>query len=192
MRVANTAFLMVYEPAAKTYYLKGGEEWLSSANHQGPWEEVQTLPAPVKALEDQLAKAKPAAGQTAPKQVTGTGDQRPAIVVSTVPTELLVTQGEPEYTPITGTNLLYVSNTENTIFMDMATQEHYALPFRPLVHDQVPGRGALELPGAKPTAGGFRQDPGELGKGLRPGERGRDHPGPGSGPGKLHPPDGGH
>lgn len=127
MRVANTAFLMVYEPAAKTYYLKGGDDWLSSANLQGPWKEVQPLPAPLKALEDQLAKAKPAAGQAAPKQVTGKGDQRPAILVSTVPAELLVTRGEPEFTPITGTNLLYVSNTENTIFMDMVSQDYYAL-----------------------------------------------------------------
>ena len=95
MRVANTAFIMVYEPASKTYYLKGGDDWLSSANLQGPWQEVETLPAPLKALEDQVAKAKPAAGQAAPKQVTGQGDQRPAIVVSTVPAELLVTRASP-------------------------------------------------------------------------------------------------
>ena len=25
MRVANTPFLMLYDPASKTYYLKGGE-----------------------------------------------------------------------------------------------------------------------------------------------------------------------
>ena len=44
-----------------------------------------------------------------------------------MPAELLATDGEPQYTPIKDTNLLYVSNTENNIFMDTATQEYYAL-----------------------------------------------------------------
>ena len=51
----------------------------------------------------------------------------PEVIVSTVPAELLATDGEPQYTPIKGTNLLYVSNTANKIFMDTATQEYYAL-----------------------------------------------------------------
>ena len=51
----------------------------------------------------------------------------PEVIVSTVPAELLATEGEPQYTPIKDTNLLFVSNTESNIFMDTATQEHYAL-----------------------------------------------------------------
>jgi hypothetical protein len=50
-----------------------------------------------------------------------------AFTVSTVPAELLVTEGEPQYTPIKDTNLLYVSNSENNIFMDTQTQDYYAL-----------------------------------------------------------------
>ena len=51
----------------------------------------------------------------------------PEVIVSTVPSELLAADGEPQYTPIKGTDLLYMSNTANTIFMDTATQEYYAL-----------------------------------------------------------------
>ena len=51
----------------------------------------------------------------------------PEVIVSTVPAELLVTDGEPRSTPIKDTNLLFLSNTANTIFMDTATQEYYAL-----------------------------------------------------------------
>ncbi len=127
MRVANTPFLMFYDPAAKTYYLKGGETWLSAQDLKGPWKDLEAVPEPLKALETQAQKAAPAQGQGAAPKAEAGKDQKPEILVSTVPTELLVTQGEPQYTPISGTNLLYVSNTENQIFMDTATQDYYAL-----------------------------------------------------------------
>ena len=53
-----------------------------------------------------------------------TAGKMPEVVVSTEPAELLATDGEPQYTPINDTNLLYVSNTESNIFMDTATQEY--------------------------------------------------------------------
>jgi hypothetical protein len=51
----------------------------------------------------------------------------PAVYVSTVPAELLVTRGEPMYAPISKTNLLYVTNSDNEIFMDTKTQRHFTL-----------------------------------------------------------------
>ena len=44
MRVANTPFLMLYDPPAKTYYLKGGEDWLAAADLNGPWKDLDTNP----------------------------------------------------------------------------------------------------------------------------------------------------
>jgi hypothetical protein len=35
----------------------------------------------------------------------------PRIIVATAPTELIVTEGQPNYVPITGTSLLFVKNT---------------------------------------------------------------------------------
>ena len=127
MRVANTPFIMLYDPPAKTYYLRGGDDWLAAASLAGPWKDVETLPPSLKALEEGVQKEEKAKGKAAAKKVEGQGDKMPAVLVSTVPAELLATQGEPQYTPIAGTNLLYMSNTENTIFMDTATQEYYAL-----------------------------------------------------------------
>ncbi|RJR39453.1 MAG: hypothetical protein C4567_11920, partial [Deltaproteobacteria bacterium] len=127
MRVANTPFIMLYDMAAKTYYLRGGDDWLSAADLVGPWKDVETLPAPLKALEGEVQKVEKAKGEGAAKKVTAKGGKMPAIMVSTVPAELLVTEGEPQYTPIKGTNLLFVSNTESNIFMDTATQDYYAL-----------------------------------------------------------------
>jgi hypothetical protein len=127
MRVANTPFIMLYDPPSKNYYLRGGDDWLSAADLGGPWKDVETLPEPLKALEGEVQKIEKAKGEGAAKKVTAKGGKMPAVLVSTVPAELLVTDGEPQYTPIKDTNLLYVSNTESNIFMDTQTQDYYAL-----------------------------------------------------------------
>ena len=51
----------------------------------------------------------------------------PAVFVSTAPAELLVTRGTPELSPISKTKLLYVTNTEDNIFLDVPTQDYYVL-----------------------------------------------------------------
>jgi hypothetical protein len=128
MQVANTPFIMVYDPAAKIYYLKGGDSWLSAAKVTGDWKDVEPLPEPLQALANKMQEAKEkAAKKPAKKEVEKTGGEMPEVIVSTVPAELLVTQGDPQYTPITGTNLLFVSNTESNIFMDTGSQEYYTL-----------------------------------------------------------------
>ncbi len=126
MRVANTPFLMLYEPAAKTYYLKGGANWLAAADLKGPWKDLSQVPESIKTLDAAAKKA--AQDQGAPPQkVEAKAGKMPEVIVSTVPAELLATDGEPQYTPIKDTNLLYVSNTESNIFLDTTTQEYFAL-----------------------------------------------------------------
>jgi hypothetical protein len=127
MRVANTPFIMFYEPASKVYYLRGGNSWLAAPGLQEAWQDVETLPASLKALDDEIKKAGKSREKGGGKRAETQGDQKPAVLVSTVPTELLVTTGEPQYTPIAGTNLLYVSNSDDNIFMDTASQEYYTL-----------------------------------------------------------------
>jgi hypothetical protein len=132
MQVANTPFIMVYDPEGKAYYLKGGDAWMSAAEVTGAWKDVETLPAPVQALAAKMKAAEKQAVQKAGKQparkeVEKTAGEMPEVIVSTVPAELLVTDGEPEFTPIKGTNLLFVSNTESNIFMDTGSQEYYTL-----------------------------------------------------------------
>ncbi len=43
------------------------------------------------------------------------------------PTELIVTQGEPNYVPIDGTQLLYASNTTGHVFKHIGDQQTYLL-----------------------------------------------------------------
>jgi hypothetical protein len=133
MQVANTPFFMLYDPAGRSYYLKGGEHWLSAADVQGPWQDLPALPATLQAFQNRLEEQKAAAAKKAgqkpagKKEVAKQAGVLPEIVVSTVPAELLTTDGAPEYTPVKDANLLFVSNTENTIFMDTASQEYYTL-----------------------------------------------------------------
>ncbi|MGO9622258.1 MAG: hypothetical protein ACLPT6_12750 [Desulfobaccales bacterium] len=123
MRVANTPFLMAYDPAGKTYFLKGGDTWLKAVELKGPWQDAGPLPEGLKALEAKMAQGK----QPAPQKVEAVAGKLPEIIVSVEPAELIATEGEPEYTPIDDTNLLYISNTENNVFLDTTSQLYYTL-----------------------------------------------------------------
>jgi hypothetical protein len=53
--------------------------------------------------------------------------EAPDVIVVTKPSELIMTSGEPDYSPIEGTSLLYVTNSDSDIIMDINTQNHYVL-----------------------------------------------------------------
>jgi hypothetical protein len=125
MRVANTPFMMLYDAKGRTYYLKAGETWLAAADLKGPFKAVDQLPESISTLDAEAAKT--GQGKEGPQKVEAKGGKMPEVIVSTVPAELLATDGEPQYTPIKDTNLLYVSNTESNIFLDTATQEYFAI-----------------------------------------------------------------
>ena len=58
MRVANTPFAMLYDTEAKTYYLKGGDTWLSASDLKGPWKDMESLPADLQKLQAKLEEKK--------------------------------------------------------------------------------------------------------------------------------------
>jgi hypothetical protein len=51
----------------------------------------------------------------------------PAIFVATKPTELLQSTGDPTFSPIKGTGLLWMSNSQNDIFMEISSNQLYVL-----------------------------------------------------------------
>ncbi|MCX6354557.1 MAG: hypothetical protein NTZ78_06595 [Candidatus Aureabacteria bacterium] len=117
MRVVNTPFTILFDIDAKTYYLRGGEWWYAATDIMGPWKVTATPPASV------AAAITPA---PAPAEEAGPGNP-PDVLVATEPTELIVTDGIPTYTPLEGTALLYMSNTESDVFMDIDSQQYYLL-----------------------------------------------------------------
>lgn len=126
MRVVNTPFFAVLDPADKRYYLAGGEYWYQAAEATGPYQPVPAPSASVKALWDRSPPPPVGEGngdQAAAKKPAGP----PRVVVATEPTELIVFEGEPKYTPIAGGDLLYAANTDGEVFMDIGSQQTYVL-----------------------------------------------------------------
>ncbi len=123
MRVVNTPFILIFDLAAKAYYLKGGDAWLTAPVLQGPWETAKSLPETMQGLEKQRLQQQQPQG----KEIKAGTDRMPQIIVSTEPTELIFAKGEPNWTPITGTQLLYMSNTDSNVFMDVGAQQYYVL-----------------------------------------------------------------
>ncbi len=120
MRVLNTPFTIVLSSDPALYYLHtGGDAWYTAASLDGSWSLAQSVPAGVAALaaerpDDALEE----------EEDTEPGPP-PAILVATEPTELIVTEGAPEYTPLGDTDLLYVNNSESDVLMEIASQRHF-------------------------------------------------------------------
>jgi hypothetical protein len=119
MRVVNTPMLMVFDPSSKKYYLSSGSVWYSVSDILGAWQIDHHPPSEIANMVTSDA-GKPVANNVPDAQM-------PRIIVSEVPTELISSDGEPQYTPISGTNLLYMSNTESDVFMSINNQNYYVL-----------------------------------------------------------------
>ena len=125
MRVANTPVFMVFDPDSKAYYLKGeGEEWHTAAEVTASWKVTDSPPASVVKLFEQVQASEGDGGVAEEDELD---PMMPAIVVVTKPTALVFTDGEPEYTPIAGTDLLFMSNTDSDVFMDIDSQASFVL-----------------------------------------------------------------
>jgi hypothetical protein len=130
-KVINTRALMLFDASSSAYYLALMDGWAQSSAIDGPWSLAKT--APVAAL-DQI---KAAAIKSHQNQVLGSDEQSlteayqdgeaPTVYVSTVPTELILTHGEPVFVPLLGTGLSYVSNSAADIFRDTDSGQYYVL-----------------------------------------------------------------
>ncbi len=131
---------MLHEQEKGKFYLHLMDGWLEAANITGPWvvsgmsnelsSDLQKALGAVSATKqvDLLAGATESAGATKPSLVEAVRQNAvPEVHVSTGPAELLQTQGEPQIAAIEGTQLVYVTNTENDIFVHTPTQNHYIL-----------------------------------------------------------------
>jgi hypothetical protein len=114
-QVVNTAVLIVKDKSSGNFYLSNGQTWYIATNPKGPWSVTTKTPSAIKDFVKPDPDAEP---QTGPP---------PQIITATVPTELIVTSGAPNWTALTGNQLLYVSNTESTFIKEIATNKYYLL-----------------------------------------------------------------
>lgn len=120
-RVVNTPYLILFDPSTKAYYLTGGAVWLASSKIGGPWTAVEEPPEEVASLITSWLEGESLEGLDLAE------DRRPEIIVVTQPTELISTDGKPAYSPIGDSGLLYVTNTESDVFLEIDTQRHFVL-----------------------------------------------------------------
>ncbi len=128
-RVVNTRSLILQEGGS--YFLPIGGHWMQARSATGPWRLSTGVSPAVQSVRDSIANDE---NQTQVDLLEDPGEdveallekgRAPEIIVSTVPAELLLTRGKPEMKPITGTQLLYVSNTTGDILLDMKSQSYY-------------------------------------------------------------------
>ncbi len=124
-RVVNTRAILLLNTNMlfQGYYLYAASNWYSAPSLEGPWTVNFSPPADIgTALNAAMAThqvdpAYPRAPQAAP----------PVVYVATTPTELLETSGVANMLSINGTDLLYVSNTDQALFYYMDDANYYVL-----------------------------------------------------------------
>jgi len=118
-RVINTPYTLIMDSNSNKYYLNANETtWYSASSIKGTYEVDSDVPKEVekhKAKVENKEKVKLNLGKI------------PKVIVVTEPTELISCDGEPEFTPIDKTSLMYVSNTESDLFMEIKSQKYYVL-----------------------------------------------------------------
>lgn len=129
-RVLNTSVLLVKDPSGH-YYLHLFDGFVQAPGLQGPWKAVAGPSADLRTAE------KLARDSTRTDLLEGVEDPNtkqlpslrkasvPRIYVATTPTELIVTDGEPNFVALPGTQLLYVANTTANIFKLIDDQNTY-------------------------------------------------------------------
>lgn len=120
--VVNSPFTIIKNKDGQ-FYLYGGKHWYRAAAATGPYAYSAEVPSALHSIEFSINEAYKKANTDMEKADYNIS----SILVTTSPAELVQTQGEPKFSAVQGTNLLYVSNTEDDIFMDVKTQQYYVL-----------------------------------------------------------------
>ena len=171
--VINTPALLLFDAPAGRFYLDGGNLWMTATGLNGQWQADRDPPANLNQVKTQLLQSeeKDPHDHSHAKSAPPNGPP-PTIYVSTQPAELLQTEGPPQFSPIEGTQLAYVTNTNSNIFMDVKTQHYYTLlsgrwfdsnslngPWAWLAWDKLPG-DFKRIPAASPKASVLASIPG--------------------------------
>ena len=121
--VVNTQWPLFLDTSSSQYYLLVNQRWLTSTDLHGPWSSVNKLPKdmeklPKEAQWTQLNAVIPSHGGSGPM---------PKVFYSTVPSEVILFDGKPMFANISGTQLVYATNTDSPIFVYTPTNDYYYL-----------------------------------------------------------------
>ena len=132
-RVINTRALILQAGFTDALYMHVFDGWLTANGIGGPWTQAFLGPIMLKEANEiaqdlskkgvvDLLDGGPKAN---PKPSLASGV--PTIYTSQTPAELIVFKGQPDFTPIVGTELLWASNTTSDVLINTANNNYYAL-----------------------------------------------------------------
>src|SRR6185437_2093508 len=119
----NTNWVIFKDSDTSMYYLLNGDSWLMGSDPiKGPWMAAKDLPPEFSKLP------KDASWDEARKHIPGkVATTTPRVIATTQPSELILTDGPPTYSPIPGTRLMYVNNPMMPVFWDEKNSDFYYL-----------------------------------------------------------------
>jgi hypothetical protein len=129
-RIINTQAMIARNRLESTWYLHVYDGWVSAPALAGPWTPVNFPPLGLDDAAKQLADSHgvdllDGGPHATPKPTLANGV--PAIHISEVPTELIVFKGQPNLVPVTGTPLLWATNSATDVIVDTTSNQYYVL-----------------------------------------------------------------
>jgi len=107
----NTNWDLFQHGPTGMYYLRNDNTWMRATQLSGPWSRAGKLPESFNKLpaDDNWKDVRDALPGVPIKTL-------PSVYVTSDPSEMILIEGEPHYTPVPNTRLLWVSNTESDLF----------------------------------------------------------------------------
>ncbi|MBI1370978.1 MAG: hypothetical protein GC162_20280 [Planctomycetes bacterium] len=123
LTAVNTNWDVFFDPTSGRYFALVDDSWITTDDlTKGPWVPARALPEGLTKLPNTEDWSEVRA--RVPGQPMAAA---PKVFVTHQPSELIVTDGPPAYTPIPGTRLLYVANTDSDLFLNSGDGNHYLL-----------------------------------------------------------------
>ena len=130
-RIVNTRPLIVRDDTGE-YYLRILDGWMEAPDLAGWWSVAGVAPEGAGIALEQAARAKNVdlldGGDVQDGAAPRLNDQSaPTIYISTAPAVLIVSDGPPRFSTVTGTSLEYIENTTAHVFREPTDRELYLL-----------------------------------------------------------------
>jgi hypothetical protein len=116
-RVINSQYLILKDRANSRVYMRCAGRWFTAENLNAEWNVAGYVPSEIEAVLKKVEKSAENVDD----------DTIPRIFISTTPAELVQCDGEPEIASVPGTQLSYLSNSDNDLFRDENTSRLYLL-----------------------------------------------------------------
>jgi hypothetical protein len=108
----------------KDWYLLNNGMWMTAPAYSGPYQPVFKLPPAFSGIpaDENFAAVRNAIPPKPAKPAVV-----PTILVSTKPAEMIITDGPPQFTPVAGTGLQSVKNTNSVLFFEPSSGRFFLL-----------------------------------------------------------------